>query len=206
MIMLAKHLQIEANHVKQGNWKRITGRELAGKTLGILGLGRIGKEVARRARGFDMRVTAYDIYWDEPFAYQYCVNRADNAEQVLETADVITLHMNLGDDNRRFINRQRIARMRQGALVINCSRGGLVDEQDVAEACTQGRLGGYAADVLEHEPMATPHPFQDVDNIIITPHIASRTFESVERQALMATENLLRVLAGEKPLAQANAW
>ena len=206
MIMLAKHLLIEANHVQQGNWKRITGRELAGKTLGILGLGRIGKEVARRARGFDMQVVAYDIYWDEPFAHQYCVDRAHSADQVIETADVITLHMNLTEENHRLINRQRIAKMRDGAMVINCSRGGLVDERDIAQACAEGRLAGYAADVLEHEPMATPHPFQDVNNIIITPHIASRTFESVERQAMMATENLLRVLAGEKPLAQANAW
>ena len=206
ILMLAKHLHIEATHVKQGDWKRITGHELAGKTLGILGLGRIGKEVARRARGFDMQVMAYDIYWDEPFAHQHCVTRADSTEQVIETAEVITLHMNLSDENRRFINRQLIAKMRNGAMVINCSRGGLVNEQDIAKACTEGRLGGYAADVLEHEPMQTPHPFQNIDNIIITPHIASRTFESVERQAMLATENLLRVLAGEKPLAQANAW
>ena len=77
-------------------------------------------------------------------------------------------------------------------------------EADVAEACLSGRLAGYAADVLEHEPIQAPHPFQDVENIIITPHIASRTFESVERQAVMATENILRLLAGDQPLAQAN--
>jgi len=204
LIMLAKHLWTEVEHVRQGRWERVTGRELAGKTLGILGLGRIGKEVARRAKAFDMQVMGYDLYWDEPFAHQYGVFRATTAEQVLEHADVVSLHMNLSEENRQFINRARIARMKEGAMVVNCSRGGLVHEADVAEACLSGRLAGYAADVLEHEPIQAPHPFQDVENIIITPHIASRTFESVERQAVMATENILRLLAGDQPLAQAN--
>lgn len=206
LIMMAKHLWSEVEHVRQGRWKRITGRELAGKTLGILGMGRIGKEVARRARAFDMQVMAYDVYWDDPFALQHGIFRANTAEQVLEHGDVISLHMNLSDDNRHFINRDSIERMKDTAMIINCSRGGLVHEADVADACRRGRLAGYAADVLEHEPIEPPHPFQDVENILVTPHIASRTFESVERQAVMATENILRILSGEKPLAQANRF
>ena len=204
IISLAKNLWTQINTVKQGQWKRQTGFELAGTTLGVLGLGRIGKEVAKRARAFEMQVIAHDIYWDEPFAHRYGVFRADSAEQVLVQADVLCIHMNLTDENRRFINRQRIEQMKDGALIINCSRGDLVDEGDVAEACRSGKLAGYGADVLEHEPMRTPHPFQKIANILITPHIASRTFQSVERQAVMATENLLRVLSGEVPLAQAN--
>lgn len=206
MIMLAKHLLVEANIVKQGQWKRITGSELAGKTLGILGLGRIGKEVAKRARAFDMQVIAFDVFWDEPFARTHQIQRIAEAEDVLKQADIISLHMNLTPENRHFINRDRIATMKDGAFLINCARGGLVDEQAVAAACKEGKLGGYATDVLEHEPIKTPHPFQTIDNIIVTPHIGSRTFESVQRQAVMATENLLRVLRGEKPLAQANEF
>jgi len=206
MMMLAKPLQVEANHVKDGRWKRITGTEMAGKTLGILGLGRIGKEVAKRGKAFEMQIIAYDVYWDEPFAQQHGIFRAEAAEDVLRRADVVTLHMNLTDENRRFINKQRIAMMKDTAMVINCSRGGLVDEVDVADACRAGKLAGYGADVLEHEPIKAPHPFQEIDNIVITPHIASRTYESVERQAVMSTENLLRLLAGEKPLAQANEF
>src|SRR5690606_2495835 len=110
------------------------------------------------------------------------------------------------DDNRHLINKANIAKMKKTAYVINCSRGGLINEADVAEACRSGQLGGYAGDVLEHEPMKAPHPFQGIDNILITPHVASRTFESVERQAVMATENLLRVLRSEPALAQANEF
>lgn len=204
LIMLAKQLWSQVNVVKQGQWKRVTGHELAQKTLGILGLGRIGKEVAVRAKAFEMQVMAYDIYWDEPFAQQHGIFRAETADQVVQLADVMTLHMNLTEENRQFINRGRIATMKDGALIINCSRGGLVHEEDVADACLSGKLAGYGADVLEHEPIQAPHPFQDVDNVLVTPHIASRTFESVERQALMSTENLLRVLSGRKPMAQAN--
>jgi D-3-phosphoglycerate dehydrogenase len=204
LITLAKKLDRHIQDVRQGQWKRVTGVELAGKTLGILGLGRIGKEVAMRAKAFAMQVIAFDIYWDEPFAQQHGVFRAGSADEVVAASDVLSLHMNLTDENRNFVNRRRIESMKPGAVVLNCSRGGLVDEQAVAEACRQGKLGGYGGDVLAEEPMRTPHPFQDVENIVITPHIASRTGESVERQAVMATENLLRVLRNEKPLAQAN--
>ena len=206
MLMLSKQLYTQVGAVKAGQWKRVTGRELWRKTLGILGLGRVGKEVAKRARAFELQLIGYDVYWDEPFAHLHRVFRSDSADDVIRRADVLTLHMNLTAENRGLINKDRIETMRPGALIINCSRGGLIVEQDVADACKDGRLGGYAADVLEHEPIEPPHPFQDVDNIIITPHIASRTFESVERQALMSTENLLRVLAGEPPLAQANRF
>lgn len=204
MLMLAKQLWAEVNHVKQGQWTRLTGRELRDKTVGIVGLGRIGKEVAKRARAFEMDVLAYDLYWDESFVAEYEIQKAEGAADVARAADVLSLHMNLTDENHHFINKQLIDEMRDGAMIINCSRGGLIHEGDVAEACRTGKLTGYAADVLEHEPIQPPHPFQEIDNILITPHIASRTFESVERQAVMATENLLRLLRGEKPLAQAN--
>lgn len=204
LISLAKNLWSQIHTTRQGQWKRLTGFELAGKTMGILGLGRIGKEVAKRARAFDMQVIAYDIYRDEPFAHRYGIFYAEDADSVLGQSDVVSIHMNLDERNRRFINRRTIAQMKDGAVIINCSRGGLVDEADVAAACRSGKLAGYGADVLEHEPIQTPHPFEKIDNILITPHIASRTYESVERQAVMATENLLRVLRDEAPLAQAN--
>lgn len=204
MLMLAKRMWVEVNHVKDGQWERITGNELAGKTIAILGLGRIGKEVAKRARAFDMKIIAFDVYWDEEFVSQYDIRKCQSADEAVREADIVSLHMNLTPENRHFINKDRIATMKDGAMVINCARGGLVNEQDVAEACQSGKLLGYGTDVLDEEPIKTPHPFQDVDNVIVTPHIGSRTFESVERQAVMATENLLRLLNGEKPLAQAN--
>ena len=206
IITIAKHLHAEINHVKNGDWKRITGCELAGKTLGIIGLGRIGKEVAKRARAFGMKVIAYDIYWDEDFAKEHDVQYLCSADEVADQADVLSLHMFLTDENRGFINRNRISKMKDNAIIINCARGGLINEADVAQACASGKLMGYAADVLDHEPIQTPHIFQDIDNIIITPHIGSRTFESVQRQALMSTQNLLNVFDGKAPLAQANKF
>jgi len=206
LIALAKHIIPQANSVGEGKWKRITGSELAGKTIGIMGMGRIGKEVAKRANAFNMKVLGFDVYWDAEFARLHNVTRCWKAEELIFKSDVVSLHMNLNDENREWFNKERLATMRKGAYIVNCARGGLVHEEDIAASCKSGHLGGYATDVLEVEPMKVPHPFQGVANIIVTPHVGSRTFESVERQALMSTENLLRVLSGQAPLAQANSW
>jgi len=204
MIMMAKDMYAHIQMVKSGRWERFTGFELAGKTLGVLGLGRTGKAVVQRATAFEMKTIAYDIFWDDAFVDQFGVTKANCVEEVLREADVLALHMHLTPANRHFLNKQYIDQMKDGAIVINCARGGLIDEADMADACSHGKLGGYAADVLEHEPMQAPHPFQEIRNILLTPHIAARTYESVERQAVMATENLLRVLRGDEPLARAN--
>ena len=206
MLTLVRHLREEVNFVKDGQWKRITGNELAGKTMGILGLGRVGREVATRAAAFGMQVIAYRTRPGDEFVSQHGIRAAVSADEVLSSCDVLCLSMYLTDDNRHLIDADRLGTMKDGALIVNCARGALVVEADIVEACRSGKLLGYAADVLETEPMQTPHPFQDVDNIIITPHIGSRTFESVERQAMMSTENLLLVLDGKPPLAQANPF
>jgi len=206
MIGLMKHFVAHLREVKAGNWKRITGNELAGKTLGVIGMGRIGKEVIKRGVAFDMVPIAFDVYWDEPFAHQHNIRRCNSAEQILAEADVVSLHMNLTPENHHFINRNSIAKMKDTAILINTARGGLVCEADIAEACKTAKLGGYGADVLDHEPMRTPHPFQTIDNIMITPHIGSRTVESVGRQAMRATKNLVNFLAGDADYIQANKW
>ncbi len=204
MIGLAKHFKMHLREVEAGHWKRQTGTELAGKTLGVIGMGRIGKEVIRRGAAFGMPAVAFDLYWDDDFAKQHDVERCGSAEEVLETADVISLHMNLTEENRGFINAALIDRMKDNAILINTARGGLVVEEDIATACKAGKLGGYGADVLNHEPMPTPHPFQGVDNVLLTPHIGSRTVESVGRQAMRATLNLVNYLNGDDDYIQAN--
>jgi D-3-phosphoglycerate dehydrogenase len=206
MVAIAKHFWPHLRSTKKGEWKRITGSELAGKTLAVLGMGRIGKEVVKRARAFDMNVRGYDLYWDEGFAKACSVDRCTTAEDAVLDADFVSLHMNLDDQNRGFINKTRIAAMKKGAVIINTARGGLVVEEDVAEACKSGQLGGYAADVLDHEPQKPNHPFVSIDNIIITPHVGSRTFESVERQAMRATMNIVNYLNGEQDYIQANKF
>lgn len=190
--------------IKKGEWKRSTGRELAGKTMGILGLGRIGKEVAKRARAFDMNVCAFDLYWDEAFAKQYGVERKPTGEEVLKASEVVSLHMNLTEENKEWLNASRLATMKRGAYLINCARGGLVHQGDIAAALKSGQLGGYGADVVEPEPIEKSNPLLGAPNVVLTPHTGSRTYESVERQALMAAENMIRVLGGQAPHAQAN--
>ena len=192
--------------VKDGQWKRITGSELAGKTLGVLGMGRIGKELIKRARAFEMQAVAFDVYWDDEFARDHDVARCQDPESVLKQADVVSLHMPSNDQTRQFINKRRLALMREGAILINTARGTLIDEQAVADACKAGRLKAYATDVLEHEPIQAPHFFQEIDNVLVTPHVGSRTFESVERQALRATHNILNYLAGKEDFIQANEF
>ena len=204
ILALCRHLVPEVQAVKAGTWKRVTGRELAEKTLGIVGLGRIGKAVAERAGAFGLRPLVHTAHWDAGLAERHGLRRAESLDDLVTEADIVTLHTHLGSGNRGLFGPERIARMKDGALLINTARGALVDESAVAEACRSGKLGGYGADVLAREPIEPPHPFQELDNAIVTPHIGSRTRESVARQATMAVENLLAALRGEEPAARAN--
>ena len=205
MIAIAKQLVALAER-EGGGWKRMTGPELAGKTIAVLGVVRIGKEVIKRAAAFDMKSIGYDLYWDDAFAKQYDVTHAATIEDAVKDADFISVHMNLSDENRGFINKAFISKLKKGAVIINTARGGLVNEEDIAEACKSGQLGGYGADVLEEEPQKKGHPFPAIDNIVITPHVGSRTFESVERQALRAVQNIVEFLKGGKDYIQANKF
>ena len=206
MIALAKDFWIHASAVKNGRWTRRTGHELMGKTLGVLGLGRIGQEVVKRANAFDMRCVAYGRSWPEAFASDYGVERMTSVEALLQRADVVSLHLSLDDTTRGLINSRTLALMKPGAYLINTARGGLVVEDDIAQACRSGQLGGYATDVVDEEPMRPDHPFQLIDTILVTPHIGSRTFESVERQAVRAVTNLVEFLSGGQDYIQANRF
>ena len=206
MLAIYRDIVTECNYVKLGQWKRLTGHELFGKTIGIIGVGRIGKEVATRARAFGMNVIGFDIYWDDKFAQTNNVRRATSIEEVLTASDIVTLHTNLTDETRHMINAKRLAMMKKGAVLINSARGELVESNDVAVGLKSGQLLGYGADVLEQEPPRQDHQLFACPNAVITPHIGSRTHESVARQAKMAAENLIAVLSGKKPLAQANQF
>ena len=204
LLALSRHLITEANHCASGEWVRLTGHEIMGKTISIIGLGRIGKEVAIRAKAFGMNAIGFDLYWDEEFAQKYEVKRCDNIEEALNNGDVISLHVNLTDETRDLINKERISKMRDGVIILNCARGEIVNSNDLAEALQTDKVGGYGADVLDQEPPPADHPILKAKNTVITPHIGSRTYESVQRQAGMAAQNLILALKGEKPLAQAN--
>ena len=205
LLALNKHLIEQANATASGGWKRMTGHEIMGKTIGIIGLGRIGREVAIRANAFGMKCIGYDLYWPEAFAKEQDIKRMDGVTQLLRESDIVSLHTNLTEETRDMICEASIKNMKDGATLINCGRGELTHTGDIAAALESGKLGGYGADVLDQEPPPADHPLLGAKNCIITPHVGSRTYESVQRQAGMATQNLINLLKGEKALAQVNS-
>jgi D-3-phosphoglycerate dehydrogenase / 2-oxoglutarate reductase len=204
MLAIYRDIVPQCNYVKSGNWKRLTGHELFGKTIGVVGLGRIGKEVSTRARAFGMNVIGFDLFWDEKFAQEHGIQHAGIVEDVLKASDIVTLHTNLTVETRHMMNSERLAMMKKGSVLINTARGELVETNDVAAALKSGQLLGYGADVLESEPPPRDHPLFACPNAVLTPHIGSRTYESVARQAKMAAQNLINVLNGQPAVAQAN--
>ena len=206
LICITKRLIDVCGAARQGEWKRITGHEVMGSTMGIIGLGRIGKEVAIRANAFAMPVIAFDPYWDEDFASEHNIKRCDSMDEVLKTANVISLHCFLDENTRDMINAKSIKEMKDGAIVLNCARGELVNTADMVKALNSGKIGGYGTDVLDEEPPPSDHPLLSAQNCVVSSHIGSRTYESVERQAMRATNNLINYLDGNSDFIQANKF
>ncbi len=204
LLAAVRNLVVEANHTAAGRWTRITGNEVCGKTLAIVGFGRIGKEVAIRAKAFGLNVIGYGNYWDEDFARWYDIKRVENFDDVLRQADIISLHTKLTAATKGLINAKNFPLIKKGAVIVNTGRGELVELAALVAALKSKHLLAYAADVLDQEPPPADHPLLGLPNVIITPHIGSRTHESVQRQASCAVENLTRYLAGKTPIAQAN--
>ena len=204
LLALEKNLLFHCDSTRAGGWKRQTGHELLGKTIGIVGLGRIGREVAIRAKAFGMRPLGYDVYWDDAFAAEHGVTRAATIDEVFAQSDYLSLHTNLTPETRDLVRAETIRRMKPDVIVINCARGEIVNAADMAAALASGRVRGYGTDVLDVEPPPADHPLTHLANCVVTPHVGSRTSESVQRQALAAVENLVRAMHGEPPLAQVN--
>jgi phosphoglycerate dehydrogenase-like enzyme len=204
LLAAVRNLVVEANHVAAGRWTRITGNEVCGKTLAIVGFGRIGREVAIRARAFGLRVIGYGNYWDEDFARWHDITRVESFDELLAQADFISLHTKLTAQTRHLIHVGNIGRLRPGAVIVNCARGEILELGALVAALKSGHLKAYAADVLDQEPPPADHPLLGLPNVILTPHIGSRTHESVQRQASCAVENMTRFLSGRTPIAQAN--
>jgi D-3-phosphoglycerate dehydrogenase len=172
--------------VRNAEWarSRFKGSELRGRTLGLIGAGRIGGAVAKRCRAFGMYVIAYDPYLTEEKASAMGIERVDQ-DAIIERADVISLHVPLTDDTRGMISKESIARMKKGSFVVNVSRGGVVDEAALAEALGSGQLAGAALDVYVNEPLEDESPLREAPNLIMTPHLGASTSEA---QELVASE------------------
>ena len=204
ILALARHLPEAISRTRAGEWFRPTGFELWRKKLGIVGLGRIGIEVARRARGFEMDLYGFGHYWPEDEAAHFEIVRQDRIDSLAAQVDILSLHTKLTAKSHHLINASVLSRMKDGAVLINCGRGELVDQDAVIAALDSGKLAGYAADVLDVEPPPADHPLLAHPKAIITPHIGSRTYESVPRQAVKATRNLINFLTGEGEYEQVN--
>jgi D-3-phosphoglycerate dehydrogenase len=203
MFALARRIAHHDRIVKGGKWSRVSGIELTGLTLGLLGLGRIGQEVARRAAGLGMKVIFYDPMPPPQNVASELRVEYHPLDEVIAGSDVLSLHVPLNETTRNLIDGARLAQMKPAALLINTARGGLVDEQALYEALAEGRLAGAACDVFATEPPAE-NPLLGLDQFIATPHLGSDTVQTVLRMGTMAAENLLAVLRGERPASVAN--
>ena len=205
MLALARRLPQASQRVKAGEWprKEFMGTELQGKRLGIVGLGRIGSEVARRALAFDMDVVAYDPFATEEHARRLEVKLVE-IDELLATSDVITLHAPKSKETRRLLDAAAFARMKDGVLLVNCARGGLVDEAALADALRTGKVAGAALDVFETEPPGDS-PLLDFDQVIATPHVGATTVEAQTNVAVQIAHQVVEALRGEPPRNALNA-
>ena len=196
LLSVARKIPLLDKSVKSGNWFRSTGVEIYGKTIGLLGLGAIGKAVAKRAQGFSMRVMAHDPYIDNDYAAKNGIISA-TIDQIVLDSDVISLHLPLTADTRHIISGDLMRKMKHGVIIINTARGGLIAEDVLPELLTSGHLGGLGLDAFEVEPLVET-PLSQFDNVVLTPHTAAHTFEATENMADMAVQNLIDVLSGKE--------
>ncbi len=203
LLMAAARRVVEADHeVHQGIWRAwgpnvLTGVDVHGATLGIIGFGRIGKAIARRAVGFSMKVLYNDPKRD-PTAEQELGVEYRDLDELLRESDFISLHTYYTPNLHHFINRQRFAQMKDGAIFINTARGGLVDHNALQWALETKKLAAAALDVFDPEPIPSNHPLLKFPNLIITPHIASASARTRQKMAFIAADNLIAGLRGER--------
>lgn len=210
MLMIACHrrLMTYANDVKAGLWKQEQNRkidvfELEGKTLGIIGMGNIGQQVAKRSRAFDMELQYFDKYHPLPPTQEDALGlQAVALEDLLKTSDVVTLHVPLTKETYGMIGESELSLMKPSSVIINTSRGGVINEAALTQALAAGTIAAAGMDVMEHEPPDPNDPLLKLDNLIITPHTAGPTLESIPKRAANSFENIQRVWNGESPMWQ----
>jgi len=199
MLALARHIPQAAASMRAGEWKRsqFLGVELRGKTLGVIGLGQVGGEVARRARGLEMHVIGVDPFVAEERARALGVELVD-LDDLLARADFISVHTTLTQGTRGLIGAEEIARMKPSVRLINTARGGIIEEPAVIEALRSGRIAGAAIDVFHPEPPKPDFPLLGLDNVLLTPHLAARTFTALENMSWVVRD-IIDVLEGRVP-------
>jgi D-3-phosphoglycerate dehydrogenase len=198
MISIARGIPLADQELRRQTWGRHNGHELWNKTLGLIGLGRIGRGVAKRARGFDMNVLAYDPYVSAEESKTLNVTMAP-FDEVVAQADFLSLHSALTDETRTMIGKTQLAMMKPSAYLINTSRGELIDEKALYDALTEGQIAGAALDAFVDEP-PWGNPLLALKNLIVTPHMGAHTQEAIERVGILAAQNVVQTLQMGEPL------
>jgi len=203
-----RRIAVGDRHLRAGGW-RLPGLsgDLAEATVGVVGLGRVGRKVVLRLAGFGCRILAYEPFPDREFCAEHAVELADLGT-LLPRVDVLTIHVPLTDETRGLIGASELARLKPSAIVVNTSRGAVLDEPALVGALVHGRLAGAALDVYQHEPLDRAHPLTTLDNVVLSAHTASFTRLSVERMLGSVSTSLTAALAGGLPLGCVNpeAW
>lgn len=194
-----KNLHRFDHAVRQGQWSRFTMREIKDKTVGIVGFGRIGRRLAQLLQGFDVKILAYDPYMNEVAAKQLNVTPV-TLEELLANSDIVSLHIPATPQTHHLINRQTIAKMKDGAYLVNTSRGVLIDEEALKEALMSEKLAGAALDVFEREPVTKDLALNSLDNILLAPHVAALSVETNYNAGITCAESVIRVFNGGMPL------
>jgi glyoxylate reductase len=207
LLAAARRLGEAERLLRSGGWNawgpmQLTGPDVWGKKLGVVGFGRIGQAVARRARGFDMQVLYHDQYRNESAEKETGVRYVE-LDELLRTCDFISVHTPLTDETHHLIGVTELGRMKPEAVLINTSRGPVVDEASLADALAEGRIFAAGLDVYEKEPEVHPK-LLELENVVLAPHIGSASVETRDRMAVLAAENIVAVLSGEEPMTPVN--
>ena len=194
LLAFEKNIHTQYNSVQKGSWKRSVGREIRGKTIGIIGLGAIGKELAKLMLNIGLDVIGYDVFEHDKFLEENHQIKFDNLDSLLKQSDYITLHIPLNDSTKHLINKSNLEKIKSDAVIVNTARGELVNTKDLLTALANGNLRGYLCDVLENEPIEPSEILLGKPNVIITPHVGSRTLENISKQGIASINNLIQSL------------
>jgi D-3-phosphoglycerate dehydrogenase len=206
LLGLSRHVVDGYNYLRNGQCKILTGSELAGKRLGLIGLGHSGREVARRAHAFGLKISAYDNFWDASFARDHHIAQDTSLTHLLQTSDIISLHLDYTPQSSRMLNAKTLQHLKRGSILINCAHSDLIERDAVVDALYSGQLQGYGTDCIESTDLTPDNPLLTAPNCLITPRIATRTYETIRRQAATVARNMVEALATKPAPAKVPAF
>lgn len=202
LLGLSRHVVDEYNYLRNGQCKMLTGSELSGKRLGLIGLGHSGKEVIHRAQAFGLKVSAYDPFWDATFARDHQITRESSLTHLIQNSDILSIHLDHTPHTYRLLSAKLLKHLKPGAILINCAHSDLIDGDAVVDALYSGQLAGYGSDCIDMSQLNSENPLLTAPNCLITPRIATRTYETVRRQAGVVARNMIEALTPKEAPAK----